>query len=205
MRLGALGIKVKLSGRLNGADIARSEWYREGQVPLHTLRADVDYGFVEAATTYGILGVKVWIYKGDILAHDPMDTPAMRRAKERLRQKQLNQEPSFSEKLSQRVSHTIEEGPEEAAEREEKELQKNMSFDLTKKFQPQKMRFFDLNFFLKKPHFLRWNNRFPYFHPSFRCLLQLPGSLRRLQRRWQRRSPRRSLWLTRLVWASLLK
>ena len=66
MRLGALGIKVKLSGRLNGADIARSEWYREGQVPLHTLRADVDYGLVEAATTYGILGVKVWIYKGEV-------------------------------------------------------------------------------------------------------------------------------------------
>lgn len=66
MRLGALGIKVKIAGRLNGADIARSEWYREGQVPLHTLRADVDYGFVEAATTYGILGVKVWIYKGEV-------------------------------------------------------------------------------------------------------------------------------------------
>ncbi len=65
-RLGALGIKVKISGRLNGADIARSEWYREGQVPLHTLRADVDYGFVQAVTTYGILGVKVWIYKGEI-------------------------------------------------------------------------------------------------------------------------------------------
>ncbi len=66
MRLGALGIKVCVSGRLNGADIARSEWYREGQVPLHTLRADVDYGFVEAKTTYGVLGVKVWIYKGEI-------------------------------------------------------------------------------------------------------------------------------------------
>jgi len=66
MRLGALGIKVKLSGRLNGADIARSEWYREGQVPLHTLRADVDYGVVEAETTYGVLGVKVWIYKGEV-------------------------------------------------------------------------------------------------------------------------------------------
>ena len=65
MRLGALGIKVKISGRLNGADIARSEWYREGQVPLHTLRADVDYGVVEAGTTYGILGVKGWIYKGE--------------------------------------------------------------------------------------------------------------------------------------------
>ena len=66
MRLGALGIKVKVAGRLNGADIARSEWYREGQVPLHTLRADVDYGFVEAKTTYGVLGVKVWIYKGEV-------------------------------------------------------------------------------------------------------------------------------------------
>jgi len=66
MRLGALGIKVCVSGRLNGADIARSEWYREGQVPLHTLRADVDYGFVEAKTTYGVLGVKVWIYKGEV-------------------------------------------------------------------------------------------------------------------------------------------
>ena len=66
MRLGALGIKVQVSGRLNGADIARTEWYREGQVPLHTLRADVDYGFVEAETTYGMLGVKVWIYKGEV-------------------------------------------------------------------------------------------------------------------------------------------
>jgi small subunit ribosomal protein S3 len=66
MRLGALGIKVCVSGRLNGADIARSEWYREGRVPLHTLRADVDYGFVEAETTYGVLGVKVWIYKGEV-------------------------------------------------------------------------------------------------------------------------------------------
>ena len=66
MRLGALGIKVCVAGRLNGADIARSEWYREGRVPLHTLRADVDYGFVEALTTYGVLGVKVWIYKGEI-------------------------------------------------------------------------------------------------------------------------------------------
>jgi small subunit ribosomal protein S3 len=66
MRLGALGIKVKLSGRLNGADIARSEWYREGQVLVHTLRADVDYGTFEADTTYGVLGVKVWIYKGEV-------------------------------------------------------------------------------------------------------------------------------------------
>ncbi|MFO1506471.1 MAG: 30S ribosomal protein S3 [Lysobacterales bacterium] len=66
MRLGALGIKVNVAGRLNGAEIARSEWYREGRVPLHTLRADVDYGFAEAKTTYGVIGVKVWVYKGEI-------------------------------------------------------------------------------------------------------------------------------------------
>jgi small subunit ribosomal protein S3 len=66
MRLGALGIKVNVAGRLNGAEIARSEWYREGRVPLHTLRADIDYGFAEAKTTYGVIGVKVWIYKGEI-------------------------------------------------------------------------------------------------------------------------------------------
>jgi small subunit ribosomal protein S3 len=66
MRLGALGIKINVSGRLNGAEIARSEWSREGRVPLHTLRADIDYGFAEAKTTYGIIGVKVWIYKGEI-------------------------------------------------------------------------------------------------------------------------------------------
>ena len=72
LRLGALGIRINVSGRLGGADIARTEWYREGRVPLHTLRADLDYGFAEALTTYGIIGVKVWIYKGDILEHDPM-------------------------------------------------------------------------------------------------------------------------------------
>jgi small subunit ribosomal protein S3 len=66
MRLGALGIKVNVGGRLNGAEIARSEWYREGRVPLHTLRADVDYGFAEAKTTYGVIGVKVWVYKGEV-------------------------------------------------------------------------------------------------------------------------------------------
>lgn len=66
MRLGAQGIKVRVSGRLNGAEIARSEWYREGRVPLHTLRADIDYGVAEARTTYGVIGVKVWIFKGEI-------------------------------------------------------------------------------------------------------------------------------------------
>jgi len=68
MRLGALGIKIMSSGRLNGIEIARKEWYREGRVPLHTLRADIDYGFEEALTTYGIIGIKVWVYKGDRLS-----------------------------------------------------------------------------------------------------------------------------------------
>ncbi|MHB8455493.1 MAG: 30S ribosomal protein S3 [Acidiferrobacterales bacterium] len=67
MRLGALGIKIMCAGRLNGAEIARTEWYREGRVPLHTLRADIDYGAAQAHTTYGVIGVKVWIFKGEIL------------------------------------------------------------------------------------------------------------------------------------------
>ncbi|HHA19115.1 MAG TPA: 30S ribosomal protein S3 [Methylophaga sp.] len=66
MRLGAEGIKISVSGRLNGAEIARKEWYREGRVPLHTLRADIDYGATEALTTYGIIGIKVWIFKGEV-------------------------------------------------------------------------------------------------------------------------------------------
>lgn len=72
LRLGAGGIRVTCAGRLAGAEIARTEWYREGRVPLHTLRADVDYAISRALTTYGIIGVKVWIFKGEILAHDPM-------------------------------------------------------------------------------------------------------------------------------------
>ena len=85
MRVGAEGIKVKVGGRLNGAEIARSEWYREGRVPLHTLRADIDYGFAEAMTTYGVIGVKVWIFKGEIFdkpeaapAEAPEAAPAAR-------------------------------------------------------------------------------------------------------------------------------
>jgi small subunit ribosomal protein S3 len=66
MRLGAQGIRINVAGRLNGAEIARSEWYREGRVPLHTLRADIDYGFAEARTTYGVIGVKVWVFKGEV-------------------------------------------------------------------------------------------------------------------------------------------
>jgi small subunit ribosomal protein S3 len=74
MRLGAEGIKVKVGGRLNGAEIARSEWYREGRVPLHTFRADIDYGFAESMTTYGVIGVKVWIFRGEIF--DALDIAA---------------------------------------------------------------------------------------------------------------------------------
>lgn len=70
MRLGAQGIRVNIAGRLNGAEIARSEWYREGRVPLHTLRADIDYGFARAVTTYGVLGVKVWIFKGEVFGDE---------------------------------------------------------------------------------------------------------------------------------------
>ena len=70
MRLGAQGIKIMVAGRLNGAEIARTEWYREGRVPLHTLRADIDYGFTEANTTYGVIGVKVWVFKGEVLDRD---------------------------------------------------------------------------------------------------------------------------------------
>ncbi|TFZ06973.1 30S ribosomal protein S3 [Ramlibacter henchirensis] len=75
MRLGAQGIKIMSSGRLNGIEIARTEWYREGRVPLHTLRADIDYGFSEAKTTYGVIGVKVWVYKGDTLGRS--DAPSL--------------------------------------------------------------------------------------------------------------------------------
>jgi small subunit ribosomal protein S3 len=72
LRLGALGIRINVAGRLGGAEIARTEWYREGRVPLHTLRADIDFGYGKAATAYGIIGIKVWIFKGEIMEHDPM-------------------------------------------------------------------------------------------------------------------------------------
>ncbi len=78
MRSGALGVKVRLSGRLNGSEIARTEWSREGRVPLHTFRADIDYGTAEARTTYGVIGVKVWIFKGEVFEQTPdvVDVPA---------------------------------------------------------------------------------------------------------------------------------
>ncbi len=81
IRLGADGIRIKCGGRLGGAEIARTEWYREGRVPLHTLRADIDYGVATAKTTYGTCGVKVWIFKGEIMEHDP--TSSERRLQER--------------------------------------------------------------------------------------------------------------------------
>jgi small subunit ribosomal protein S3 len=75
MRSGALGVKVRVSGRLNGSEIARTEWYREGRIPLHTFRADIDYGLSEALTTYGIIGVKVWIFKGEVFDKPAVDQP----------------------------------------------------------------------------------------------------------------------------------
>lgn len=76
MRGGALGVKIQVGGRLNGAEIARSEWYREGRVPLHTLRADIDYATAEGNTTYGVIGVKVWIFKGEVLGGEQQEAPA---------------------------------------------------------------------------------------------------------------------------------
>ncbi len=80
MRLGAQGVKINVAGRLNGAEIARSEWYREGRVPLHTLRADIDYGFAEAHTTYGVIGVKVWIFKGEVIGRQEAEPAAEKAA-----------------------------------------------------------------------------------------------------------------------------
>ncbi len=81
MRLGAQGIRINVAGRLNGAEIARTEWYREGRVPLHTLRADIDYGVAEAKTTYGIIGVKVWIFKGEVIGNrDEAETESAKAA-----------------------------------------------------------------------------------------------------------------------------
>jgi len=85
MRLGAEGIRINIAGRLNGAEIARSEWYREGRVPLHTLRADIDYGLAEAKTTYGVLGVKVWIFKGEVFASQEAEEPVARKKTARAR------------------------------------------------------------------------------------------------------------------------
>ena len=85
MRMGAEGIRINCAGRLGGAEIARTVWYREGRVPLHTLRADVDYATASAHTTYGVCGIKVWVYKGEILAHDPMATEKRANAQQPVR------------------------------------------------------------------------------------------------------------------------
>jgi small subunit ribosomal protein S3 len=85
MRLGAQGIKIMSGGRLNGIEIARTEWYREGRVPLHTLRADIDYGFSEAKTTYGIIGVKVWVYKGDLIPGQEAAAPVAAEPEKKVR------------------------------------------------------------------------------------------------------------------------
>jgi small subunit ribosomal protein S3 len=96
MRLGAQGIKIMSAGRLNGIEIARTEWYREGRVPLHTLRADIDYGFSEAKTTYGVIGVKVWVYKGDTLSRSEAPAaeaaPAAEREERRARRPEVRPE-----------------------------------------------------------------------------------------------------------------
>ena len=94
MRLGAQGIKIMSAGRLNGIEIARTEWYREGRVPLHTLRADIDYGVSEAKTTYGIIGVKVWVYKGEVLAKaDQLSAPAAPSADEATAARKVRKAP----------------------------------------------------------------------------------------------------------------
>jgi small subunit ribosomal protein S3 len=92
MRLGAQGIKIMSSGRLNGIEIARTEWYREGRVPLHTLRADIDYGFSEAKTTYGVIGIKVWVFKGEIMARNEQPAAAPEPAAE-TEQKRVRKAP----------------------------------------------------------------------------------------------------------------
>jgi small subunit ribosomal protein S3 len=76
MRSGALGVKVRIAGRLNGAEISRSEWTREGRIPLHTFRADIDYGTAEAQTTYGVIGIKVWVFKGEVFDREEIEAEA---------------------------------------------------------------------------------------------------------------------------------
>lgn len=108
MKLGAKGIKVSVSGRLGGAEIARSEWYREGRVPLHTFRADIDYATAEALTTYGIIGVKVWIYKGDIHGYDeqkPEDTP--RAPKKKDNRPKVSRKPKAASLSSKKVEAKV--------------------------------------------------------------------------------------------------
>jgi small subunit ribosomal protein S3 len=109
MRLGAQGIKIMSAGRLNGIEIARTEWYREGRVPLHTLRADIDYGFAEAKTTYGVIGIKVWVYKGEVMAKsDQPAVPPMPASEEAPATKKVKKAPS-------KAPAAVEEKPEPVA------------------------------------------------------------------------------------------
>ncbi len=100
MRSGALGIKVRVSGRLNGAEIARTEWYREGRVPLHTFRADIDYGLAEAKTTYGIIGVKAWIFKGEVFDKPQPQSPVAEEAPEKAAPEKVTAEKATAEKAT---------------------------------------------------------------------------------------------------------
>jgi len=119
MRLGAQGIKIMSAGRLNGIEIARTEWYREGRVPLHTLRADIDYGVSEAKTTYGVIGVKVWVYKGDTLGRGDAPaaaSPDMAPAPERDERKPAGRRPAGPRRAPRRADAPRTEGaPAEAA------------------------------------------------------------------------------------------
>jgi small subunit ribosomal protein S3 len=96
MRLGAQGIKIMSSGRLNGIEIARTEWYREGRVPLHTLRADIDYGFEEARTTYGVIGIKVWVYKGDVSSRDQVSASVVAEVEDARRPRRTSRDVKLS-------------------------------------------------------------------------------------------------------------
>jgi small subunit ribosomal protein S3 len=119
MRLGAQGIKIMSSGRLNGAEIARTEWYREGRVPLHTLRADIDYGFSEAKTTYGVIGIKVWVFKGEMSGRDeqPVVTPVQERQEEPVKR------PKRSTKAKEMVNAADTEAKSAAAAKPQKKTE----------------------------------------------------------------------------------
>lgn len=117
MRLGAQGIKIMSSGRLNGAEIARREWYREGRVPLHTLRADIDYATSEALTTYGIIGVKVWVFKGEILNRNeqPLATSDATLADEQARKPRREAKPRVADGAEKPKSRTVKANPQPEA------------------------------------------------------------------------------------------
>ena len=107
MRLGAQGIKIMSSGRLNGIEIARNEWYREGRVPLHTLRADIDYGTSEARTTYGVIGIKVWVYKGEMLARNDQPEAVEPAAEEHKRAPRRSAKPAAEGEAKPRARTTV--------------------------------------------------------------------------------------------------